>query len=312
MKVLGVFAGQGCRDSQLFDIFRDNPDATSLLKKFSAAAQLDFLRPVLPIADARWTQLVIGVYQLTLFAMLKPHLSSSQLDMAGYSLGEISAFLASVDASIAECVKVFNYRMGLMNTLLPQNYDLLSISGEFIVDDIAEVCAAHRCHIAIINSAHHLILGGKIADLNDLLSTAEFAHLRHYKFLEIHVPSHTPCYADKKGQLQQFLDEHLLQATLHYPIINPLELRKIYTASEEKLLLDRELFTPLQWYSVCELISEYQYKLIIDLGPGDSMTTLLRAGNSDLDHLKIITAAHYTSLNGLINAVLAFIRNAER
>ena len=303
MKILFVFAGQGYRDNNLFAFFQENHQAMQHLIKFSSIANIDFLQPSVPLTDPRFTQLIIGVYQLTLFNMLKPLCNQHQIELSGYSLGEISALLTSIDASLEDSIKLYTYRNQLMATLLNQNYDLLSIRGNFNLAEVRAACTRHHCYIAIVNSEQHLVVGGKIAKLK--LVITELQHqIARVEFLEVHLPSHTPYYLDKKGCLSKFMNENLPQTNLIYPILSPLELTKIYDFDEEKRLLDRELYTSLQWYSVCELIGAYQYDLIIDLGPGTAMSTILTAANPQLSEIKRITVSQYKHLDGLLHALI--------
>ena len=310
MKILLVFAGQGYKESSLFNFFREDQVALSTIKSLSDAAKIDFLQANLQMTDPKLSQLIIGAYQLTLFAALNPLLANHQIDLAGYSLGEVSAFLASIRATPEDCMNVLSYRTELMTSILKiskDEYDLLSIVGTFILEDIKALCAQHQCSIAIINSSQRLVLGGKITDLKEVLKELPQYHLLHATFLEVHLPSHTPFYSAKSGQLQHFMQERLGERPLHFPIISPLELGKIYTTEEEIALLDRELYTGLQWFSLCNLVSEYNYDLIIDLGPGNAMTSFLTAANDQLLNTNIITAAKYNSLIGLLDKASQYL-----
>ncbi len=302
MRILCVFAGQGYRENNLFTFFQENNQALHRLSEFSSLTNIDFLQPNPPLTDPHFTQLIIGVYQLTLFSMLKPLFNPHQIELAGYSMGEVSAFLASINASLEDSIKLYNYRTKLMITLLDQAYDLLSIRGNFDVAEVKAACARHHCYVAIVNSQQHLVLGGKIVALNQLLAKLQ-DRIARANFLEVRLPSHTPYYADKKGLLLTFINENLPQSSLLYPIISPLELIKVYDSDEEKQMLDQELYTSLQWHSVGELISAYQYDLIIDLGPGTAMSTILTEINPQLAEVKRVITAQYKSLNGLLHAL---------
>jgi len=265
MNVLCLFAGQGYQNNQLFNFFQDNLHATTLLHQLSSVMQLDLLNETVSLKDPNYSQFLIGAYQFTLFTLLKPLLASHQINLAGYSLGEVSAFLASVQATTEEMNKVLAFRTQVMTSILSNKnsleYDLLFIRGQFILNDIQELCTQYHCAIAIINSEERLILGGTVTDLKRLLDKLSQYHLTHSQFLEIHIPSHTPFYANKKGLLQNHLNS-LFAKPLLYPILSPIQLGKIYDVAEEKQLLDQELYTCLQWYSLCTLIPEYHYDLI--------------------------------------------------
>lgn len=307
MKILFLFAGQGYHAESLFDIFQTDKKTINYLKTMSSAAEIDFLQNNLEMTNPYSIQSIIGAYQLTLFSRLQPLFTNHQVDLAGYSLGEISAFLGSINANPRDSFKLFRYRTQLMTSIVDNNifaeYDLLSVVGKFILEEIQPVIAKHNCYIAIINSAQHVVIGGKISDLRHLITALSQYPISHAKFLGVYLPSHTDFYSDKSKQFQQFLDENYGFYSLKYPVISPLELNKIYNAKQERALLAQELYTTLQWHKVCDLIGEYQYNLIVNLGPGDSMTTILNKANTELFNTPLITASHYNSLKGICNAI---------
>jgi malonyl CoA-acyl carrier protein transacylase len=303
MNILLLFAGQGFQQQNLFEIFQGNQKAIELLQEYSKTLSLDLLEPQLPITDPLYSQLIISAYQLTLFSIIEPLLIANRIDCAGYSLGEVSAFLASSKASVPTVCEIVSYRTQLMTSLLTErpinHYDLLFITGNFELETIETLCAQHECYIAIINLQHHLVIGGIISNLTNLQVELRQYNVQHSKFLNIQLPSHTPFYLPKKGLFKNFLANMGL-SRLDYPLFSPISLSKVYKSSEEQALLDVELYTCIQWDKVCELIIEYQFDLIIDLGPGLSMTNFLNLAST---HLNIITAAKYKNIAGLVRSI---------
>lgn len=310
MSILFIFSGQGYKVPGIFDLLLNTPHACDLLKEFG----IDSLRPNTSCFDPDKVQLTIGAYQLTLFSLLQPFFEHHQIDLAGYSLGEVNAFLASVAAHPKDCMSILAYRTHLMSAISSslthelssinaEPFDLLSIKGVFNLNELRFLCNRHDCAISIINANDHIIVGGQTADLKLLQSQLAESGLSHTRFLEIQRPSHTPFYQDKKGQLADFLNEHIeTTESLKYPIISPLTLEKIHQARDEVNLLDQELYSTLQWQKVCELISEYRYELIIDLGPGDGMSKLLLSSCFKYG-TPIITVSDYKGLEGVICAI---------
>ncbi|STX29762.1 putative malonyl-CoA acyl-carrier-protein transacylase [Legionella beliardensis] len=304
MTILCLFSGQGYQEQHLFKLFEGNQQALELLHEFSNVASLDFTQPTLPITDPQYSQLIIGSYQLILFWLLKPLLAAHRLDFAGYSLGEVSAFLASTKASAAIAYQVLSYRTELMTSLLKQypnnKYDLLSVRATVSLEEINLLCARHECFIAIINVEHHFVIGGTLPNLKKLQLELSQNYLNVSKFLAINLPSHTPLYREQKGLLKKFLSPLNLE-TLHYPILSPIKLTKIFASVGEQALLDQELYTTIQWDKICNLITEYQYDLIIDLGPGQAMTDFLNLTNNKLT---ILTLSQFKSIKGIMTAVM--------
>ncbi|KTC75945.1 putative malonyl-CoA acyl-carrier-protein transacylase [Legionella birminghamensis] len=306
MRILFIFAGQGYQDNNLFDYFQEDQETLALMESFSSMSQLNLRGPNLPIDKPRFAQIIIGCYQLILFSKIRPFLANHQIELAGYSLGEVSAFLASIHGDAGQSIALLEQRTQLMNALISEaaivdNYDLMSIKGEFDWDNIQTLIAESHCYIAIINSHKHLVIGGKCADLKQLVERLSSEGMRQAKFLNIHLPSHTPFYQQASSDFKQFLNKSYSDCVMEYPIINPLILKKVYTAEEERKLLAQELQQSLDWFNVCNLIKEYQYDLIVDLGPGDSMSKILGASGASFT-AALTSASHYRSLNGFLQS----------
>jgi hypothetical protein len=86
MRILLVFAGQGYHQADLFSFFADNEAAINQLQQFTAETNIDLTR----IDDPHSVQIIIGIYQLTLFHLLKPLICQEQMELTGYSLGEVN------------------------------------------------------------------------------------------------------------------------------------------------------------------------------------------------------------------------------
>ena len=305
MKIMLIFSGQGYSETTIFNLFKTDKTALDYLQSLSNAAGIDLIKQAKAITLPHMTQYIISAYQLTLFSIIAPLLMNHSVEFAGYSLGEVSAFLASVKADPAEAMRVIRSRTELMlsilNTSKQPEFDLLSIKGTFTFETIQSLCKKYRCAIAIINADNHYILGGMIVDLKKLLTELSQQPVKQTTFLSIHLPSHTSFYAQKANQLREMLDSTFSHSTLSHPIISPLKLKKIVDASEEMQLLDNELYTMLNWQSVCNLIAEYGYDVIIDLGPGGAMTSILTAAIANFPTIPIITLANFNSTEGIKN-----------
>lgn len=309
MNILCIFAGQGYKNNTLFNFFQNDDKAQALLNQLSDVMHLG-LQSNLELNDLNSVQSIIGAYQYVLFNLIKPLFNAHSVDLAGYSLGEVNAYLASINASPQQVKDVLSYRTQLMMSLLQGTgsleYDLLFIRGHFLLEEIHSLCAKHQCFVAIVNADQRCVLGGTLADLKALVLELPQYHVTQTKFLDIGLPSHTPFYQDKKGLFYHFLNQQKYR-NLHYPILNPLQLGKIVDVIEEQKVLDEELYTTLQWFQLCELIKEYNYDLIIDLGPGDAMTKLLHP-NQELFNSLIITASNYSNCSSFRNALHALVR----
>ena len=77
--------------------------------------------------------------------------------------------------------------------------------------------------------------------------------------------------------------------------------------TKDFLLTDKETSKNISWCDIRDLkyttnlIKEYQYDLIVDLGPGDSMSKILGASGASFT-AALTSASHYRSLNGFLQS----------
>ncbi len=69
--------------------------------------------------------------------------------MAGYSLGEVSAFLSSIAAQASEVMSILAYRTQLMLELLAagEEYDLIYVQVACDIESMTSVCQGQNCAI---------------------------------------------------------------------------------------------------------------------------------------------------------------------
>ncbi len=306
MKILIIFAGQGTHEDNLFDYFSDHKPSSQTITKFSEGLGFGLIEHEKHITNPVYAPQLIAGYQFTLFSSLVNHLTTHSIDVAGYSLGEVSAFLGSSQASPEMAAKVIAFRTKIMAKAIDlSSHDLLSLSGNIKLQEVASLCQQHGCYIAIVNPSN-IILGGTLQQLNALLGNVDTLGVTKHTFLEIKYPSHTPIYKGLKNKFSRYLAT-LFQGSLEFPVLSPIALRKIYDTSEEIKLLDNELYSTLNWSKVIDLVSEYQYDLIIDLGPGSAISSMLLAQNG-LSPYQIITASNFKHFTALESHLLSKLK----
>jgi malonyl CoA-acyl carrier protein transacylase len=298
MRIIFLFAGQGYSNENLYDLLLSDEQSKAWLDQYQKANDFEYLDMVKKIKNPKHSQLLISSYQICLFNALKPLLDKQDVTLAGYSLGEVSAFLASCDADISTAYKCVSKRTRLMQIVAKEDaFDLVAIKGNLDQQLIEALCKKHHCGISIINSDDHYVIGGKIIDLKKILKHAKRLHIEHEKWLDINIPSHTPYFLVTVEKYLKYLNKKFKDFRLEYPIISPVALKKVFDIESEIKLLSKELCQTLHWHTVCELIPEFGYDLIIDIGPGSSMTSIFSPTNKK--NIPVVTCSDFKSLDGL-------------
>lgn len=305
MKILLMFSGQGDANSNLFQMFADDDLALNYVSQLATAASINIAEHSADdLRNPRLAQILIASYQLTLFKSIEDLISTSQLEFAGYSLGEVSAFLLSIQAEPKIAIEVLRQRTFLMVSninIANEAYDLVSFIGTFDIKMVQQLSSVESCGIAITISNSHVVLGGTISNLDKLLKKLSDLYQCQIKYLNVQLPSHTPIYKEQSAEFSKFILSTIPNGRLRYPIISPVQLQKIYDDQHEAQLLGDELCTTLDWKSVSMLISEYKYDLILDLGPGAALSSFLKEVH--VDPSLLVTVSNFQTIHGLRNKI---------
>lgn len=199
--------------------------------------------------------------------------------MAGHSLGEYSALVASGALEFSSAVALVQFRGQAMQAAVPAGQGAMAaILG---VDD-AEVEAACReaaqgevVQAANFNSPGQIVIAGTAAAVDRAIELAKARGAKRAIKLPVSVPSHSALMAPAAEKLAQ-----RLQAT---PIGQP-EVRDIYTvdvrkhgdASSIREALVQQLVKPVRWTATIQAIVAGGAQVIVECGPGRVLTGLNR------------------------------------
>ncbi len=304
MKILLLFAGQGYIKPDLYQIFTTDPKAIKWMQSVQKQLKLDLPNDASKVIDPVFTQRLISLYQLGMCSLLAPQLEQHDIELVGYSLGEVSAYMFSIGLGIPEIDSCIKYRTQIMmDRLSPgeeNDYNMVSVYGRFKLEDINEWCKKYGCFVAIINADNHVVICGKIKNIQSLLLN-QTHYINKSHFLSIPLPSHTPLYNLQSQQFEQFLLKNYSHKKMKYPILSTLFHEKNLDNKLQISLLSSALSKPLEWYKINHLIEEYQYDLILDLGPGQAMSAMLMEQDKFKFDKKIIRFSEFKTIAGIKN-----------
>lgn len=199
--------------------------------------------------------------------------------MAGHSLGEYSALVASGALDFRSAVALVQFRGQAMQAAVPAGQGAMAaILG---VDD-AEVEAACReaaqgevVQAANYNSPGQIVIAGTAAAVDRAIELAKARGAKRAIKLPVSVPSHSALMAPAAEKLA-----HRLQSVT----IGQAEVRDIYTvdvrkhgdATSIREALVQQLVKPVRWTATIQAIVAGGTQTIVECGPGRVLTGLNR------------------------------------
>jgi [acyl-carrier-protein] S-malonyltransferase len=198
--------------------------------------------------------------------------------LAGHSLGEYSALVASNSITIIEALKLVRRRGELME-LAPQGSmsAIMGLEHNTIADICATVSNGPDSHVqcANLNSPNQTVISGH----NDAVERAQelctSKGAKRSVKLKVSIASHSMLMRDAANQFQQNLND--IQFNMpDTQIIHNVSVDSVSSPQEIPPLLVSQLYSPVRWVETCNFISTKNLP-IIECGPGKVLSGLFKA-----------------------------------
>ena len=263
--------GQGSQSPEMFDFALGHSRGREVIEAFEATLGLGLVaraRANERLFDNTFAQPALVAVALANWAVLAPDLPSPLL-FAGYSVGEVSAWGCAGAWDAAWCARVAAERARLMDADSPADCGMLAVRG---LRHEELVVLASSLHVAIINDPHHLVLAGKLADI-ELADGSLTAHGATTRRLDVRVPSHTPLLAGACRALGQFL-QSVPMRDVPVPVLRGIDGLALRHGAQGKLALEQAVSHTIRWDLCQRTIAESGVRVLLELGPGRSLTKI--------------------------------------
>jgi len=195
--------------------------------------------------------------------------------VAGYSLGVYSALFASGALSFADSLKIAVKAHILVQDVLPEGEFgmgiVVGLRGEEVEQLLQESGDEQLC-VANTNSATAYVLAGRRDTLALLLDRAETLGALRTSLLTLDVPFHNPHFLGKaSSDLTDFLGG-FAWASPACPVVSSIDQRLLVTPDQLIAFTALNLSTPIHWLRVTEALAGQDVRMVIECGPGISLT----------------------------------------
>jgi [acyl-carrier-protein] S-malonyltransferase len=215
--------------------------------------------------------------------------------VAGYSIGELSAYGVAGSLSAREALRLAAARAEAMDNCKagqpPQT--MMAVSG-LGAAALAALLPAGRAHIAIATGAASFILGGW-ADAMPALEQSVLATGGQVTPLPVRVASHTPLM---NGAVQPVFE--LLRASAfdapHMPVVAGISGELVTGAETAQRTLSRQVAETIRWDDCMDAIAEAGVDTVLELGPGAALARMFHARHPQIPCRSI---ADFRTVEGL-------------
>jgi [acyl-carrier-protein] S-malonyltransferase len=244
------------------------------------------------IYENHYSQPLLCLFQMMVWAELSDLLPPPQF-VAGYSLGELSAFGCAGALAPKDIVGLASVRAKFMDAAASAGR-LLAITG-IPVERAAMIADQHAGYVAIIASDDHCILGC-LAEKADELASAARMVARSVVLLHVTVAGHTPFLDSAVEPFQQALLACDCQP-FKIPVLAGVNARKILSKEQMGQWLPENIHHTLRWDLVLSRLTESDCGVFLELGAGSQLAHMALAGNSSREARAI---SEFRSIDGIV------------
>jgi [acyl-carrier-protein] S-malonyltransferase len=300
-----VFPGQG---SQAPGMGKDLADKFAVARQVFAEAddalgfaisRLCFDGPAEELQLTENTQPAILTVSVAAFRAMQEAGVAAPAFVAGHSLGEYSALVASGALSLSDAVRTVRARGRYMQEAVPVGTGAMAAVIGADLDAIQRVCAEARqdqvCSIANFNAPNQTVIAGNTEAVDRAVELLNGVARKVVK-LKVSAPFH--CALMKPAQDRLAVDlEGLNFSEPAMPVITNVDARATTAPDELRDALVRQVSAPVRWVESMQLLVEQGVDTFIEAGPGKVLSGLMRQISRDVKMLNVEDAASLQNLS---------------
>jgi [acyl-carrier-protein] S-malonyltransferase len=199
--------------------------------------------------------------------------------VAGHSLGEYTALVASGAISFKDALPLVRYRAEVMQNAVPAGVGamaaILGLDDEAVRAVCAEAAQNEVLEAVNLNSPGQVVIAGNKAAVDRGMELAKAKGAKRALPLPVSVPSH--CALMKPAALQ--LAEYLKSVTVNTPQIPVLHNADVAAYSDGEKIKDalvRQLYSPVRWVETVQAIAAQGVTQTAECGPGKVLAGLTK------------------------------------
>lgn len=283
-KIAFLFPGQGSQFVAMGkDLAEKYPAARQTFEEADEAlgyklSQLCFEGPEDQLRLTEITQPAILTVSIAALRVLETRMSRPNF-VAGHSLGEYSAHVASGTFSFADAVRTVRSRGKYMQEAVPVGVGTMAAILGMEYDKVAGVCQdaaqGEVCSPANINSPEQIVISGNTAAVERGAKLADERGAKKAKILPVSAPFHCALMKPAQDRLESDLNVLKMQRPV-YPVACNFEAALVSDELKARQTLIAQVTGAVKWEQCMRLLIAEGVQTFVEIGPGKVLCGLMR------------------------------------
>ena len=199
--------------------------------------------------------------------------------VAGHSLGEYSAYVASGTFSFADAVRTVRNRGKYMQEAVPIGVGAMAAILGMELEKVSAVCQdaaqGEICSPANINSPEQVVISGNTSAVERAAKLADERGAKRAKLLPVSAPFHCSLMKPAQDRLEEDLKKLSMQKPV-YPVACNVEAELVTDDQRALDTLVRQVTGSVKWDQCMRLLIAQGVETFIEVGPGKVLSGLMR------------------------------------
>ncbi len=300
-----VFPGQGSQSVGMLDAWGDNPVVAQTLAEASDAMGEDIAKlihegPKEALALTTNTQPVMLVAAVAAYRAWLAEGGAAPAVVAGHSLGEYSALVASGVLTLAQAAPLVRFRAQAMQEAVPVGTGamaaILGMTAAQVMAGCAEVQATFGAGSAEVveavnfNDPGQTVIAGSKAAVEKACEVLKANGAKRALPLPVSAPFHSSLMKPAAERLKEKLATTTFAAA-QIPVVNNIDVTVETDADRIRDALYRQAFGPVRWVECVAAIKACGVTTLVECGPGKVLAGMVKRIDADLTGLPLFDPA---------------------
>lgn len=280
-KVAFLFAGQGSQFIGMGkDLYESFPESRAVFDKAEAALGIPlkkycFEGPAETLKATNISQPAIVTASIAAYEAFKTRLDARPAYVAGLSLGEYSALIASGALAFEDGIKLIKGRGEIMEEAARNYPGKMAAVIDLAIEKIKEICRESGAEIANLNCPGQTVITGKAEAVLAASELCEKAGAKRVIALEVSGGFHSSLMSEASRELKKVLDGVAL-VNPSVPLVANFDARPQQNAAIIKENLAFQIHSSVRWEESMRFLLREGVTSYYEFGPGKVLKGLMR------------------------------------
>jgi [acyl-carrier-protein] S-malonyltransferase len=309
-----VFPGQGSQSVGMLDAWGDHPVVTQTLAEASEALGEDVGRlikegPKETLALTTNTQPVMLVAGVAAYRAWMAETGAAPAAVAGHSLGEYSALVASGVLTLAQAAPLVRFRAQAMQEAVPVGTGamaaILGMEASKVIEGCAEAARSFGAGTAEVveavnfNDPMQTVIAGSKAAVEKACEVLKANGAKRALPLPVSAPFHSSLMKPAAEKLREKLAAVDFAAP-KIPVINNIDVAVETDADRIRAALYAQAFGPVRWVECVQAIKARGLTTLVECGPGKVLAGMAKRIDPELTGVPLFDPASLAEVKELL------------